>query len=794
MSGAGSSRRSLGECPEGRRVTYGVDEWFTRYTTTRWTSDQITFIRNKLQQMKLLDEHGWTDIRKLQQKRATEDDTLELIEPIARAVAKIVKRNSHKFPDVKPSTVYESTPHAKPSPAVNSPANISDATSWFLHLESPSDEAVDSDYRQSLRDLSETLVNIRKASKVPFSKFLNDKAALAEFKREDGKDAVLQNERQLLAGAALVMYSDPRRLWINSMTIEKNSTRFWQFNRGHIAVTTAFNLHDNPDHFIRYLLFVGFGTLAELGLDETVTAVWDDVTNTIQHIYKVDEVEYRIDEPLSTDGAYHILSHAPRVYTARKLIKEMIDGERTTRLDNNRVVLKDSWPFIGVPSETDVQTKITNKLKLVDAEKMTNYATEVKQYLMDIQVDWVVESKGILQKTPDPRLRDERDEADKPSDATSHPMAHGSHQKSATRDEVRDFQGPTASTISQEPLKLTGRIHRRIVYNELCETVYEIKDFRTLCQCLIHVVEGLKLFRYAGFVHRDISDGNCLWHPESRQGKIADLEYSKEYANLRGHDPITGTPEFMAVEYQAASYLFLRSRGDDEKSESSITLEDGREMFLFNYYHDLESVMWVHYHYFLTHVLPISDEELKTVGDKFRRLKSLEIELFNTDTSGNASRSFIISVYQVSELRGKIRNLQFHGGITDLAMGLDMNAHLRNAYIHLEDVKRGIRIENAMRWPDEDFQDKPYNEYIDLLNKGIDMLPKVLLTRAVTTNSIDRRIHDAKSKPKTPLPSAPPVLSPTITTAEDIPNPRKRRSNADPERFPKKSRTNEDTS
>ncbi|KAH7098320.1 hypothetical protein BKA62DRAFT_713726 [Auriculariales sp. MPI-PUGE-AT-0066] len=766
MSGAGSSRRSLGECPEGRRVTYGVDEWFTRYTTTRWTSDQITFIRNKLQQMKLLDEHGWTDIRKLQQKRATEDDTLELIEPIARAVAKIVKRNSHKFPDVKPSTVYESTPHAKPSPAVNSPANISDATSWFLHLESPSDEAVDSDYRQSLRDLSETLVNIRKASKVPFSKFLNDKAALAEFKREDGKDAVLQNERQLLAGAALVMYSDPRRLWINSMTIEKNSTRFWQFNRGHIAVTTAFNLHDNPDHFIRYLLFVGFGTLAELGLDETVTAVWDDVTNTIQHIYKVDEVEYRIDEPLSTDGAYHILSHAPRVYTARKLIKEMIDGERTTRLDNNRVVLKDSWPFIGVPSETDVQTKITDKLKQVDEEKKTNYATEVKQYLMDIQVDWV--------KTPDLRLRNERNEVDKPSDVTSHPMAHDSHRKSATRDEVRDFHGPTASTISQEPLKLTGRIHRRIVYNELCET------------CLIHVVEGLKLFRYAGFVHRDISDGNCLWHPESRQGKIADLEYSKEYANLRGHDPVTGTPEFMAVEYQAAKYLFLR-QSDKEKSEPGISLAAHRKMLLFNYYHDLESVMWVHYHYFLTHVLPISDEELKTVGDKFRRLKSLEIEVFNTDTSGNASRQRIISAYQLLELRGEICDLQFHGGITDLAMGLDMNARLRDAYTRLEDVKRGIRIgENGMRWPDGDFQDEPYNEYIDLLNKGIDMLPKVLLTRAVTTNSIDRRIHDAKSKPKTPLPSAPPVRS-TITTAEDIPNARKRPD-------PKKSRTNEDTS
>lgn len=41
----------------------------------------------------------------------------------------------------------------------------------------------------------------------------------------------------------------------------------------------------------------------------------------------------------------------------------------------------------------------------------------------------------------------------------------------------------------------------------------------------------------AGFVHRDISGGNCLWY--NGQGKISDLEYAKLYEQLSEHDART---------------------------------------------------------------------------------------------------------------------------------------------------------------------------------------------------------------------------------------------------------------
>ena len=37
----------------------------------------------------------------------------------------------------------------------------------------------------------------------------------------------------------------------------------------------------------------------------------------------------------------------------------------------------------------------------------------------------------------------------------------------------------------------------------------------------------------AGFVHRDVSAGNCLFDPKTQLGKIADLEYAKHYDDIQ---------------------------------------------------------------------------------------------------------------------------------------------------------------------------------------------------------------------------------------------------------------------
>ena len=38
--------------------------------------------------------------------------------------------------------------------------------------------------------------------------------------------------------------------------------------------------------------------------------------------------------------------------------------------------------------------------------------------------------------------------------------------------------------------------------------------------------------RMAGYVHRDVSAGNCLFHEATGAGKLADLEYAKRYEDV----------------------------------------------------------------------------------------------------------------------------------------------------------------------------------------------------------------------------------------------------------------------
>lgn len=48
-----------------------------------------------------------------------------------------------------------------------------------------------------------------------------------------------------------------------------------------------------------------------------------------------------------------------------------------------------------------------------------------------------------------------------------------------------------------------------------------------------HILKpALKYLRQAGFVHRDVSAGNCLYFAQDNLGKISDLEYATRYDDM----------------------------------------------------------------------------------------------------------------------------------------------------------------------------------------------------------------------------------------------------------------------
>ncbi|KAJ3711446.1 hypothetical protein DFJ43DRAFT_1008889, partial [Lentinula guzmanii] len=111
----------------------------------------------------------------------------------------------------------------------------------------------------------------------------------------------------------------------------------------------------------------------------------------------------------------------------------------------------------------------------------------------------------------------------------------------------------------------------------------------------------------AGWVHRDISDGNLYYHKERNIGLIGDLEYAKK-VEIQSHRNVraVGYPHFMASEAISDAYLFypypITPKPPRARSNCTNDHLPGRvhwggractSPFNHNALHDIESVWWV---------------------------------------------------------------------------------------------------------------------------------------------------------------------------------------------------------
>ncbi|KAI0044914.1 hypothetical protein FA95DRAFT_1451311, partial [Auriscalpium vulgare] len=85
------------------------------------------------------------------------------------------------------------------------------------------------------------------------------------------------NETEIMSAATDVIYNDPCRRFMTGFTIEKDRMRLWYFCRAHILVSHSFNLHEEPQLLIRFLLYVQCAPRFDLGYDPTVTRCWVNV-------------------------------------------------------------------------------------------------------------------------------------------------------------------------------------------------------------------------------------------------------------------------------------------------------------------------------------------------------------------------------------------------------------------------------------------------------------------------------------------------------------------------------------
>ncbi|KAF8912477.1 hypothetical protein CPB85DRAFT_1252582 [Mucidula mucida] len=269
----------------------------------------------------------------------------------------------------------------------------------------------------------------------------------------------------IVAAASYIIYSDPDRI----MT-------FWYFLRSHIAVSSPFDYHKNPENFIHFLIFMMFASSKELNYNPTVTHILN-VEGKIQYQFHIGAKIYQTLQPLAKLRNLYIVSHAPQ----------------------------DFWPDVDTKGELAIQTQIFDALQELDKVGMP---------------------------------------------AEEHPP-------------------------------------------------------------------GLEYIRLTGYLHYNISPGNCLFDVSQRQLKISDLEFAWPYHAPNTKQYLSGTPSYMAVEYQNGMHYF--NQLDEQLG--------WKPFFRYNFAHDLEAAMWI-YVSFVFKTLPDCidaaatariQSNLKTEGSPLRR-------------------------------------------------------------------------------------------------------------------------------------------------------------------------------
>ncbi|EIW81087.1 hypothetical protein CONPUDRAFT_165309 [Coniophora puteana RWD-64-598 SS2] len=746
-------RQEICDILEESLTTCEISAWFDWYAPScrvKWDDDFLERVERKMRETGRLSDSGWSAVLTATEDHETEaSNTFKYMADIAAGVAEeAMEINS----EVGPTAIIKPTP--------DNVGSISEVDAFKFKpdiravLPFPNERLDPRFIRCSGRICKQKNTPEYKEGERLSSINTSDTVVVGAVKKGGEAADVRDNELELCGGATELLYNDPCRRFVNGFTIEGSFMRVWRFERSHACVSSDFNFHKEPRLFILFLLYLTFSPHMDLGFDPTVVRYTARVPKegiqnadpknpshyeiVISYRYQVQDKYYlTIGHPISESSAWSIASRSTRVWLVREIFfgkdGEFEEGKET-------FILKDAYPYDDAVLEKDIKDNIIQQLSKLDKQQTppTNYAKKAEAYFMTYVYDelvklpdenesmWSLDDLTTYTPVTEPICFTPVEKVDSLAsveDGDVIVFVARESQRSSTcpesqRQAIRDAQKPNPKVARQQKeLNYHRRKHVRTIHKEVCQSIYELPDWHTLIRCLIDIIEGLNLLRLAGWVHRDISGGNCLWHMDGERGKIADLEYAMPYDRSGEHvdELMTGTPEFMAAEYQDREYFHNVEVADQSELEEV--------PFTFNFYHDLEPIFWI-YAWSLFYRPP--SQCFVDIGipmPVIEQLKRSAKKWFDCSIGGNNSRLVTIQGARRAGMTSSLRGVYTpETSCSVLLGGLEVVKPLSTAYRDLEGTPLQLITDQHTRWRPAQFSEVPYREMQNKLRHVLDAL------------------------------------------------------------------------
>ncbi|KAL5318088.1 hypothetical protein ACEPPN_015192 [Leptodophora sp. 'Broadleaf-Isolate-01'] len=413
---------------------------------------------------------------------------------------------------------------------------------------------------------------------------------IGEHKQNPGEDCSTKTLIQLAGYAREVFGSQPDRRFVPGFTICGSMMRLWVFDRSGAYNSEKFDIHKEPERFVKAIAGYALMTDAELGLNTFIKrdgngkyiltrnvriSLEDKPIASTKAIVCRGTTCYRGRRSDSTDWEYVVKFAWPSDKRQRegRLLKLAKDRGVTGIAEwfNHEQITIDGDPdtisHLRQAMEFGAQRKLSSKAFWVDSGTESSRASRSLRGRSKSSVGrltglGISTSSTPISSSGQKRKRDEGlvngrggIKRSKSDDSQTDVVDHNTKGYESSTHDVHSVEEAEADSLAgQESEAYGNRIHCCLVVSPAGRPLHAYASVRELLEALRDAIAGHKsLLEDGKILHRDISENNIIITESASdgdpKGRLIDLDLAKELDSVpSGASHRTGTMQFMAIE------------------------------------------------------------------------------------------------------------------------------------------------------------------------------------------------------------------------------------------------------